>query len=80
MAQLVPPTPPLAVATGDDDRLHRLRFRLWQILFTIITIFATVWIMMFGIPLLSITALAVAKHVLVAIYAMGLDIYSIRHL
>jgi hypothetical protein len=65
----------MLVSTGDDDRLHRLRFRLWQLMVTTITIFATVWVMLLGIPLLSITALAIAKHVLVAIYMMGLHTF-----
>lgn len=75
MSRLAPPKPPLAVALGDDDRLQRLRFRLWQIMLTMVTVFVTVWIILLGIPLLSITAVAVAKHVLVAILVMGIDIY-----
>jgi hypothetical protein len=78
MAVVVPPRPPAQVAAGDDDRLQRLRFRLFQLLWTMITIFVTVWVMLLGIPILSITALATAKHVLVAIYLMGLHTDSIR--
>jgi hypothetical protein len=79
MSVMVPPKPPVSIAAGDDDRLERLRFRLWQVMLTMITVFATVWIMLLGVPILSITALAVAKHVLVAIYIMGLHVYPLRH-
>jgi hypothetical protein len=75
MSQLAPPKPPLGVAMGDDDRLQRLRFRLWQVMLAIVTVVATVWVLMLGIPLLSITAVVVAKHVLVAILVMGLHVY-----
>jgi len=78
MPVLVPPKPPITVATADDDRFRRMQFRLWQMMLTMITVFGTVWVMLLGIPILSITALAVAKHVLVAIYIMGLDIYPVR--
>jgi hypothetical protein len=79
MALMVPPKPPVRVAVGDDDRLQRLRFRLWQILLCMITVFATVWVMLLGIPILSITALAIAKHVLVAVYIMGLHVYPLQN-
>ncbi len=78
MPVLIPPRPPTLVATGDDDRLRRLRFRLWQILLTIMTIFATVWVMLLGVPILSIIAVAVAKHVLVALYMMGLHAFPLQ--
>lgn len=79
MALLIPPGPPLRVAVGDDDRLQRLRFRLWQLLVTAMTVFATVWVLLLGVPILSIIALAVAKHVLVAIFMMGLHTYPARN-
>jgi hypothetical protein len=78
MALLVPPQPPDAIALGDDGRLDRLRFRLWQLFWTAMTIFATVWIMLIGIPILSIVAIAVAKHILVAIYIMGMHTFPVR--
>jgi hypothetical protein len=65
--------PPLVTA-GDDDRLRRLNFRLFQVLMTTLTVFGTVWFMSLG-PVSAIIALAVAKHILVAILVMGLDIY-----
>ncbi len=75
MAISVPPKPPALVATGDDGRFERLRFRLWQLTWTMVTVFATVWICLLGVPLLAIIAIAVAKHVLVALLIIGLDIY-----
>ncbi len=78
MSRLAPP-PPLRTATGDDDRLQRLHFRLWQIAISAATIFATCWVLVQGVPILSITAVAVAKHVLVAVYCMGLDMYPLHH-
>jgi hypothetical protein len=59
---------------GDDDSLRRLQFRLWQVLMTSLTVLATVWFITLGV-VWAIIALAVAKHVLVAILCMGLDIY-----
>ncbi|MCI0460496.1 MAG: hypothetical protein L0Z62_26375 [Gemmataceae bacterium] len=74
MSQLaLPPLPP-RVATGDQDNLERLRFRLFQVLITTLTVLATVWCITLG-PIPAIIALAVAKHVLVAILCMGLDLY-----
>ena len=52
MALLVPPRPPVQVTAGDDDRLQRLRFRLWQLLVAVVTILATVWVMLLGVPIL----------------------------
>ncbi len=72
-----PPKPPTLVATGDDDRLHRLQFRLWQVMLTIITVAATIYICMLGIPLLAIISVGVAKHVLVAILIMGMEKFSL---
>jgi hypothetical protein len=74
MSQLTPPRHPPRVTVGDDDSLRRLQFRLWQVLMTMITVLATTWLVMLG-PVSAIIALAVAKHVLVAILCMGLDIY-----
>jgi hypothetical protein len=77
MAQLAPP-PRVCIATGEDDRLQRVQFRLWQIFMAAATIFATCGVFLAGIPILSITAVAIAKHVLVAIYCMGLDVYPVQ--
>ena len=74
MSQLAPPRRPPRPTVGDDDNLRRLQFRLWQVLMTMLTVLATAWLVMLG-PVSAIIALAVAKHVLVAILCMGLDIY-----
>ncbi len=74
MSRLVPPHVPPRVTVGDDDNLRRLHFRLWQVFITTLTVLVTVWFITLG-PIPAIIALAVAKHVLVAILVMGLDIY-----
>lgn len=63
---------------GGDDRLARLRFHLWQISLSAIIIFITTWVVLLGIPLLGILAVAIAKHLLVAILVMGLEIYPVQ--
>ncbi len=73
MARSIPPESPLF--SGDGGQLERLRFRLWQVMITILTIAGTVWIMLLGVPILSITAIALAKHILVALLVMGMDLY-----
>lgn len=71
MPIVAPPETPL-VTLADGDGLGRVRFRLWQMLLTTITVFTTTWLCTFG-PIPAIFALMVAKHVLVAIYVMGID-------
>jgi hypothetical protein len=61
------------VALGEGGGLHGVQFRLWQILWTAITVGITAWICTYGwIP--AILALLTAKHVLVAILVMGLGV------
>jgi hypothetical protein len=74
MVHLSPPQPPQRVTVADDDGLRRLHFRLWQVLMATATVLVTVWFITLG-PLAAILALVVAKHILVAILIMGLDIY-----
>jgi hypothetical protein len=78
MSLLAPP-PPLPPRTGieDDDRLRRLHFRLWQIMVSALTVLATCWFCTFG-PLPALIALMVAKHVLVAVYVMGIGLDRIE--
>jgi hypothetical protein len=72
MAMMAPPQPPPLVTFADGDGMKRVRFRLWQILMAAATIFVTTWFCTFGI-IPAILALMVAKHVLVAILIMGMD-------
>jgi len=74
--QAPPDTPPL-VGVGDDDRLRRVRFGLWQLVMTAITVLITGWFVTMG-PIPAIIALMVAKHVLVAILVMGLGVDASR--
>jgi len=73
MFQMAPPNYPPRVALGEGDGLGRVRFRLWQLWWTAVTVGVTAWICTFGwIP--AILALMVAKHILVAILVMGLGV------
>jgi hypothetical protein len=67
-----PPRPPL-VAVGDNDGLRRVRFRLYQIVSSMITVFVTAWFCTLG-PVPAIVACCFAKHILVAILLMGLRV------
>jgi len=73
MSQLAPPPLPPLVAVADDDGRSRLRFRLWQVWLTMLTILVTAWFVTLG-PLPAVLALVTAKHVLVAILVMGLGV------
>jgi hypothetical protein len=61
------------VALADNDDLHRLQQRLWQLLLTLVTVLITAWCCTLG-PIPAIIALMTAKHVLVAILVMGLGV------
>jgi len=73
MAQLAPPRPPVPVALADGDGVNRVYFRLWKWWFTTLTVLATAWLVTLG-PIPAVLALVVAKHVLVAILVIGLDV------
>jgi hypothetical protein len=65
--------PPRVALDEGDDRLRRVRMRLWQLLLTALTVLITGWFCSLGwVP--AILALMVAKHVLVAILVMGLGV------
>jgi hypothetical protein len=53
--------------------LRRIHFRLWQISLSSATVLITGWCYTLG-PLAAIIATVIAKHVLVAILAAGLDL------
>ncbi len=73
MAHLAPPPSPPLVWVFEDDRYRRLRFRLWQLFLTALTVLITAWFVSLG-PIPAILSLLVAKHVLVAILVMGLGV------
>jgi hypothetical protein len=71
---LAPPTgPPPPVLTGDSLPLRRIHFRLWQIGLSGTIVLVTCWCFTLG-PAVGITATFLAKHILVAILAAGLDL------
>lgn len=72
MSQLAPPEPPLRVALDDDHR-QRFWFRHWLLVWTVLTIVITAWFVSLG-PVPAILALVVAKHILVALLAVGLGV------
>jgi hypothetical protein len=65
------------VTVADDDGLHRVRFRLWQLTMTALTILVTGWFVTFG-AIAAILALMIAKHVLVAVLVVGMDVESLE--
>ena len=78
MAQIAPPERPPCVALDDDDgRINRLRLRLWQWWCTLVTVVLTTWLCTLG-PIPAIIAIVTAKHVLVAIYVMGIGVDAPR--
>src|SRR5262245_31960962 len=77
MPFLAPPPPPEAAIARFDENLRRVQFRLWQILMTAITVAITAWFVTLG-PMSAILSLMVAKHVLVAILAVGLHLRPVE--
>jgi hypothetical protein len=61
----------------DDDGKNRIHLRLQQLLMTLATVLITVWCCTLGV-IPAIIAVMVAKHVLVAILAMGLGVDAPR--
>jgi hypothetical protein len=71
-----PPLPP-PVTQADGDGLERLRFHLWQVWLTFLTVLVTAWICTLG-TLPAILAIVTAKHILVALLMMGLESHRPR--
>ena len=71
MAVLVPPPKSPSLSLGDGDRLRRVHFHLHLVGLTAATVLVTGWLVTLG-TFPAILALVTAKHVLVAILAMGL--------
>jgi hypothetical protein len=66
-------TPPVVPPTASDESpLRRVHFRLWQIMLTTVTIIVTCWFFTLHVAA-GLIAVFFAKHILVAILAMGLD-------
>jgi hypothetical protein len=70
MANTAPPAPP-PVSLNDDGPLNRVRFRIWQIMMTAVIVLITGWFFYLNV-VAGIIALFLAKHLLVAVLAMGL--------
>jgi hypothetical protein len=73
MATIAPPDGPPVITLDDGDGLPRVQFRLQQILATALTVFVTGWFCTLGV-IPAIVALMIAKHVLVAILVVGLEL------
>jgi hypothetical protein len=72
MKMIVPPRPPL-VTLADQGGSDRLRMRLHQVTLSAATVVVTAWCVTLGaVP--AIISLSIAKHILVAILAMGLGV------
>jgi hypothetical protein len=70
--QSVAPPPRTPVIALDEKPGGRMHLRMKQLFYTTITVFLTAWFCTMGV-IPAILALVVAKHVLVAILAMGLE-------
>jgi hypothetical protein len=77
MSQIAPPESPPRIALDGDGGLGRLRFRLLQWWWTVLTVLATAWLVSLG-PIPGIIAVVTAKHILVAIFVMGIGVDSTR--
>jgi hypothetical protein len=77
MKMIVPPCPP-AVALEDRGGPDRLKLRLHQVTLSVATVLATAWCVTLGtVP--AIISVSIAKHILVAILAMGLGVDQPRN-
>jgi hypothetical protein len=70
--QSVAPPPKVPIIALDEKPGGRMHLRMKQLFYTAVTVFLTAWFCTMGV-IPAILALVVAKHVLVAILAMGLD-------
>ena len=66
-----PPAAPPPTSHADHPR-QRVQFRLWQIVMSAGTVLAAGWFFTLN-PIAGIVASFMAKHVLVAIYAAGIE-------
>jgi hypothetical protein len=70
MSNLLIPPPPVPL-DGDDTPARRYRFRLWQIIVSLVTIVLCAWFFTLGV-VWGIAFLFIAKHILVGVLAAGL--------
>ena len=76
MPTIVPPvTPP---SSAEQDRPHaRIQFRVQQVFLSILTVGITCWLWRVH-PIVGLAAAFLAKHILVAILASGLNYPAVR--
>jgi hypothetical protein len=72
MIALPPNLPPRIASMDEIPRLRRVRFRLWQIALSAVTVLVAGWCFTLS-TFVGVVATLVAKHVLVAVIAAGLD-------
>ena len=65
--------PPQTATMDEFPPLRRIHFRLWQIGWASAIVLITAWCYLLG-PFAAILATVIAKHILVAILAAGLDL------
>jgi hypothetical protein len=73
MSQLAPPSAPPRIALDNNDGASPLRLRLWQWWVSLLTLLITAWFISLG-PIPGIIAVVTAKHILVAIFVMGIGV------
>ena len=69
MSNLITPPPSDAARLAELNR--RFRFRLWQMIVTMVTLILTFWFFTLGV-VFGIAFLFLAKHILVGVLAAGL--------
>lgn len=77
MNAMLPPAPPRYIDLADGGGSRRLQRRLQQVTLAAATVFITAWCVTLG-SVAAVVSLAVAKHVLVAILVMGLEVDAPR--
>ena len=75
MIQIAPPCRPPCVGLDDSHGAGHVRLRLWQWSYSLIICLITAWLISLG-PIPGIIAVVTAKHVLVAIFVMGIGVDS----
>jgi hypothetical protein len=73
MSRLGPPQPGRHIDLDDNEPLRRVHFRLWQISISAVVIVVTCWSYTLHFAL-GLSATFLAKHILVAVLAVGLHL------